>query len=42
LEGEDATEFGLVPNPSILVTLELESRVSINQGKSECSERLCA
>jgi len=24
LEGEDATEFGLVPNPSILVTLELE------------------
>jgi predicted RNase H-like HicB family nuclease len=24
LEGEDPAEYGLVPNPSILVTLELE------------------
>jgi predicted RNase H-like HicB family nuclease len=24
LEGEDVTELGLIPNPTILVTLELE------------------
>lgn len=28
LEGEDPAEFGLVPNPTLLVTIELGSRVA--------------
>ena len=28
LEGEDPAEFGLVPQPTLLVTIELESRVA--------------
>ena len=28
LEGEDPSEFGLVPHPTLLVTIELESRVA--------------
>jgi predicted RNase H-like HicB family nuclease len=28
LEGEDPADFGLVPNPTLLVTIELESRVA--------------
>jgi len=28
LEGEDPADFGLVPNPTLLVTIELGSRVA--------------
>jgi predicted RNase H-like HicB family nuclease len=28
LEGEDPATFGLAPNPTLLVTIELESRVA--------------
>jgi len=28
LEGEDPADFGLVPNPTLLVTIELQSRVA--------------
>ena len=28
LEGEDPATFGLVPDPTLLVTIELESRVA--------------
>ncbi|OGO52414.1 MAG: hypothetical protein A2148_05825 [Chloroflexi bacterium RBG_16_68_14] len=28
LEGEDPAEFGLAPHPTLLVTIELESRVA--------------
>jgi predicted RNase H-like HicB family nuclease len=28
LEGEDPADFGLAPNPTLLVTIELESRVA--------------
>ena len=29
LEGEDLSQFGLEPNPSVLVTMELESIVAL-------------